>query len=336
MIQTLYIEEEVSEHPRTREICARFPGAARIPISRYGEVFNRKGQNFRLQKKRPALILAKKYGHFVLPAPDGYDVGGRRNFYFSHMFNCLYDCRYCFLQGMYRSAHYVLFVNYEDFEEAMAAKLQEAPSTEAYFFSGYDCDSLALESITRFFESFYSFFAENDRAWLELRTKSAQMKPLRAAKPLPNVIVAFSFTPEPTGRVLEHGVPPLAQRLDAIKALQDKGWNIGLRFDPMIYTEDYHDQYRRLFTDVFGRVQADRLHSVSLGPFRLPRPYFEVMSRLYPDERLFAGPLVARGRMVSYRKNKHEEMMSFCTRELMPYISEEIFFPAEIMETATG
>ena len=336
MIQTLYIEEEVSEHPRTKEVCSRFPSATRIPITRYGEVFNRKGQNFRLQKKRPALILAKKYGNFVLPAPETYGVGGRRNFYFSHMLNCLYDCRYCFLQGMYRSAHYVLFVNYEEFENAMAATLQESPNEETYFFSGYDCDSLALESVTGFFESFYSFFAENDRAWIELRTKSVQMKPLLAVEPLPNVIVAFSFTPETTGRILEHGVPPLRHRLDAISALEDKGWNIGLRFDPMIYTEGYHDQYRRLFADVFDRVRADRLHSVSLGPFRLPRPYFDDMSRLYPDERLFAGPLVARGKMVSYRKEKEEEMMSFCTRELVPYISEEIFFPAEIMETSTG
>lgn len=336
MIRTLYIEEQVSEHPRTREICSRFPRATRIPITRYGEVFNRKGQNFRLQKKHPALILAKKYGHLVLPAPDGYGVGGRRNFYFSHMLNCLYDCRYCFLQGMYRSAHYVLFVNYEEFQKSMATTLERTPNKEAYFFSGYDCDSLALESVTRFFESFYSFFAENDRAWLELRTKSSQVKPLLAAKPLPNVIVAFSFTPESTGRILENGVPPIAQRLDAIKALEDKGWKIGLRFDPMIYTKDFHDQYRRLFADVLGRVQADRLHSVSLGPFRLPRPYFEKMSQLYPDERLFAGPLVARGRMVSYRKEKEEEMMSFCTRELMPYISEEIFFPTQMMETTTA
>jgi spore photoproduct lyase len=332
VIQTLYIEEEVSEHPRTREICSRFPSAARISITRYGEIFNRKGQNFRLQKKRPALILARKYGHFVLPAPDSYGVGGRRNFYFSHMLNCIYDCRYCFLQGMYRSAHYVLFVNYEDFQRAIESKLREAPEKDSYFFSGYDCDSLALERVTRFVESFYPFFAEHSNAWLELRTKSSQVKSLLAVEPLPNCIVAFSLTPEPTGHALEHEVPPLDQRLDAMKTLEERGWHIGLRFDPMIFTEDYHLQYRRLFAEVFEKLRADRLHSVSLGPFRLPRPYFEEVSRLYPDERLFAGPLVARGRMVSYRKEMEQEMMDFCTRELLPYIAEEIFFPAETIE----
>ena len=31
------------------------------------------------------------------------------------MYNCIYDCKYCFLQGLYSSANYLVFVNYEDF-----------------------------------------------------------------------------------------------------------------------------------------------------------------------------------------------------------------------------
>jgi len=330
VIRTIYIEEDIAEHPRAERICDRFPSADRIFIRRYGEIFNLKGQSFRLQKKRPALILARKFGRMVLPAPNGYGVGGRRNFYFSHMLNCVYDCRYCFLQGMYRSAHYVLFVNYEDFEKAIEAKLEESGGKESYFFSGYDCDSLALEPITGFVQSIYPFFAKHPEAWLELRTKSTQVKWLLETRPLPNCIIAFSLTPEPTSNALEHKVPPLSQRIAAMEALQERGWKIGLRFDPMILTEDYHEQYRQLFAGLFERLRSDRLHSVSLGPFRLPRTYFDAMTRLYPDEPLFAGPIEARGRLVSYKKQMEEEMMSFCVRELLPYVSEEIFFPAAI------
>ena len=119
MIHTLYIEEAVQDHPRTAEICAKFPQATQIPCRRYTEVFNRKGQNFRLQKRGPALILGHKFDTHVLEAPPGYGIGGQRNYYFSHMLNCIYDCRYCFLQGMYSSANYLLFVNYEDFHQAI-------------------------------------------------------------------------------------------------------------------------------------------------------------------------------------------------------------------------
>jgi spore photoproduct lyase len=113
MFELIYVEKEVQHHPHTQAICKRFPQIATIICDRYGEIFNRHHQNFRLQKGRPSLILAQKYDNFVLPTPAGYGIGGQRNFYFSHMLNCIYDCRYCFLQGMYNSANYVIFVNFE-------------------------------------------------------------------------------------------------------------------------------------------------------------------------------------------------------------------------------
>ena len=133
MISALYIEQAIANHPRTRAIQERFSGLPHIIIERYGEVFNRKAQNFRLQKRLPALILAAKHDNFVLPAPAAYGIGGRHNYYFSHMMNCIYDCRYCFLQGMYRSAHFVLFVNYEDFDAALTQQIAQHPGEDSYY-----------------------------------------------------------------------------------------------------------------------------------------------------------------------------------------------------------
>ncbi len=308
-------------------ICRRFPQATRIPCERYGEVFNPKAQNFRLQKRRPSLILARKYEGHVLETPAGYGVGGDRNYYFSHMLNCLYDCRYCFLQGMYRSAHYVVFVNYEDFKARIEARLADAKDTETWFFSGYDCDSLALEPVTGFADYFLPFFADHPNAWLELRTKSTQARSLLHRKPLPNCVVAFSFTPTEIAQVLEHRVPSVQRRLDTLVRLQAQGWTLGLRFDPLIYDADYQNLYRRLFAQVFARLRADRLHSVSMGTFRLPRQFQRKLVRLYPDEPLFAGPLEEVDGMVSYRKALEEAMMTFCTRELFNYIPASLFFP---------
>ena len=100
----------------------------------------------------------------------------KNNFYFSHLLNCLYDCRYCFLQGMYPSAHYVLFVNFDDFKRHIKEKT-ELSKEPSWFFSGYDCDSLALESVTGF-ANFLPFFRELPNAWIELRTKSVAIQSL--------------------------------------------------------------------------------------------------------------------------------------------------------------
>lgn len=267
MIETLYIEAAIADHPRTQRIVARFPKARRIECERYGEVFNRNAQNFRLQKIKPALILASKHGKTVLPTPTGYGIGGQHNYYFSHMLNCVYDCRYCFLQGMYRSGNYVLFVNYEDFYQEMAHVMGQHPNQPVWFFSGYDCDSLALEPLSGFVDKTLHFFQRHPKAQLELRTKSTQIRTLLKRPPLQNCIVAYSLNPHTITQSLEHKTPSLEKRLEALGTLQQAGWPIGLRFDPVIYTKDYQACYQALFEQVFAKLDASKIHSTSLVPF---------------------------------------------------------------------
>jgi len=326
MIKTIYIEKQVANHPRTREILARFPDTTQIYCERYGEIFNRKAQSFRLQKKQPALILAKKHKGFVLPAPEAYSIGAKENYYFSHMMNCLYDCRYCFLQGMYRSAHYVLFVNYEDFVTEIENKLQKTDK-EIHFFSGYDCDSLALEPVTKFLEYFLPVFRKHRKALLEIRTKSTQIRTLLNTEPFENCVLAWSFTPAEIAAVLENRTPSVDRRIISIIKLQEKGWRIGLRFDPLIYSSEYQSQYRKLFADTLQICNPELLHSVTLGSFRLPKGYFKSLQKMYPDERLFASPLEEANGMFSYKAQIQSEMLNFCREEILNYIPEEKFFP---------
>ena len=327
MIQVIYVEEAVREHPRTLRVLERFPKAQRVPCERYGEIFNRRNQSFRLQKSRPSLILARKHQGHVLPAPEEYGIGGMKNFYFAHMLNCPYDCRYCFLQGMYRSASYVLFVNFEELEEAIEGELRACNDQEIWFFSGYDCDSLAFEGVTGFAESFVAWFESRPRAHLELRTKSTQIGVLLGREPVPNVVVAYSLNPAPVANALEHGAPTLDRRLSALARLQERGWRIGLRFDPLIHYEGFLDGYRRLFSTVFERLSLEGMHSVSLGAFRLPRPFHRRMTRLYPDEPLFAQPFEERDGMVSYRRDRSIELFEGCRELLLEHIPETLYFP---------
>jgi spore photoproduct lyase len=330
MIETIYIEENIQQHPRAKDILARFPAARNIVCGRYGEVFNPKAQNFRLQKLKPALILAEKHLNFVLETPKNYGIGADRNYYFSHMLNCLYDCRYCFLQGMYQSANYVLFVNYEDFQDEIRRICGSCPTDDIHFFSGYDCDSLALEPVTGFAEQFLPFFGPLPNAWLELRTKSTQIRSLGNREPLPRCIVAFSLTPVEIATKVEDKAPTLERRLAAIEKLQQQGWQIGLRFDPLIYQSGYQQQYRQLYQQVFNIIDLKQLHSVSLGVFRLPESYYKKIHKLYPDEKLFASPLEHQNGMVSYQKELEREMMAYCTEQILNHIPASKFFPCTV------
>ena len=328
MIDTIYLETAVRDHPRTRQLLERFPRAMVVPIERYGAVFNRRNQSFRLQKSKPALILAEKHDGHVLPTPATYGIGAQANYYFSHMLNCLYDCRYCFLQGMYRSAHYVLFVNFEQFYDAIDARLAEHPDEPVHFFSGYDCDSLALENLTGFATSALPFFAARPRALLELRTKSIQTRPLRDATPIPNCVVAYSLMPQPLADRLDHRAPSVARRLDAMAALAEQGWPIGLRFDPLIAHPEFESLYGALFEQIFARLRADQIHSVSYGPMRFPKGMYRDIVRLYPEEPVFAGPLERRGKVVAYDASAESEMQAFCRTALTRHVPERVFYCA--------
>ena len=327
MVSCIYVESEIRQHPRTLEIIKRLKNTSLIEIDHYGEVFNPKAQNFRLQKSNPGLIIASKHQGQVLKTPKAYGIGGYHNYYFSHMLNCLYDCRYCFLQGMYRSAHQLIFVNYEDFATEISAIATRHGSEPVWFFSGYDCDSLAYEPITRFTEYFIPVFAGLPNAWMELRTKSTQIRQLLRQQPCARVVTAFSFTDHHSHNKLEHGVPSIGKRIDAMQALINAGWPIGLRFDPIVYHSNYQRDFRQLLEQIFVAIDVEKLHSVSLGAFRLPKNNYKQVIKLYPDEPLFAQNLALNNDIISYPLEQEEEMMDFCKHQLLNFIPQDIYFP---------
>jgi len=231
---------------------------------------------------------------------------------------------------MYRSANYVVFVNFEDFQWEIEARIRAARERQGeplFFFGGYDCDSLALEPVTHFAATFVPFFARFPEALLELRTKSTQVKSLLDLEAPPNVIVAWSFTPEEVAEAIEHLTPSVDRRLRAMSRLAERGWRLGLRFDPLIYDESYRERYRNLFAQVFSTVPVSSLHSVSLGPFRLSDSAFRTVVRLYPEEPLFAAPVAEEDGRVTYPPEREREMLAAVTEDLLTHIPKAIFFP---------
>ncbi|NND00418.1 MAG: DNA photolyase [Gammaproteobacteria bacterium] len=327
-MDTIYIEEQVRRHARTEAILKRFPNAQQIIVERYSEVFNPHAQNFRIQKQNPSLILAAKANKKVLPTPTQYETGGGANYYFSHMLNCLYDCRYCFLQGMFRSANYLLFVNYEAFVEEIEqlAAVHRNDEKPAWFFSGYDCDSLALEPVSGFAQYFVPKFKALHNAVLELRTKSTQIRWLLDQRPINNVVIAYSLSPISVAEAVESGAPSLQKRIDALLRLQKHGWRVGLRFDPIIWHQDYQADYQCMIETVFDQLDAERIDSVTLGGFRLPKSFYKTMRSLHPQHWLFSAGLSEEAGMISYTPVIEHEMFANLREQALRFIAPEKLF----------
>ena len=319
--QTIYIEKALLRHPSVKKIVSKFNSPCVIQCDTYREVFNPKKNSFRLQKHHPALILAKKHNNYIQPSP--YGIGGENNFYFSHMLNCIYDCSYCFLQAFYASAHYVIFVNFEDFFTSIGRKISSMKEKECYFFSGYDCDSLAYDPITRFTDQALRFFSSHPRAFLELRTKSVQIKELSKHKPFPNCIVAFSLAPDQVAAMYEKGIPSPMRRISAMAKLAKQGWQVGVRLDPLIWHTAWRENYRSLVDKLAGSVAVESMHSITLGTLRFPKGLATNMRRQHPGADFLARKMITTDAVLRMEKEAHQEIIEFCRRELAHYYPKD-------------
>lgn len=320
-----YIEKEVADHPRVAEVLQRFPESRQISIEKYSEVFNRKNQDFRVQKSgMQTFILAKKRKQFALPVPFEYSQQTLHNFYFSHLYNCPYDCEYCYLQGMYRSAFFLWFVNYEDFFAAITRKIAQFPHERHTFFSGYDCDSLALESITHFAQEAIPFFETLPNAEMELRTKSVNIHSLLMQSAPKNTFVTWTLSPEFVVKNWEHKTPSLQARVAALVKLQNAGWRIQIRIEPVMAFPQWEKHYADFFQYLSEYIDFAAIENMGFGTFRLPKHMFKKMQKLLPESTLLHQyyELRATGEM-SYPPALEKEMLSFFHNECQKLISAE-------------
>ena len=91
--------------------------------------------------------------------------------------------------------------------------------------------------------------------------------------------------------------------------MADCGWLIGLRFDPLIYTNDWKVQYSELICEIMGQINVSSIHSVSYGLLRFQKKMYKKISNLHNNTGLFAFPLdINNNGVTSYGKEIESEM----------------------------
>ena len=94
----------------------------------------------------------------------------------------------------------------------------------------------------------------------------------------------------------------------------------------MIHGKDWKILYKELFDEIMLNVPETAIHSVSVGPLRFPKNIFKNISKLYPEEKLFAGPLVNSPRTTSYAENVEKEMTDYCLEHISRFVPNSAIF----------
>lgn len=281
----IYVEQGAFQYLYTQRIIKRFPHAKIVKIGHYNEIFNRPRQNWILQKQARSLILGVRRKNFFYPvAPNVIQVNEKRSSYYSPIVqNCVYDCEYCFLQGMYPSANLLLFVNQEDFRSAALDLSSQEPISLSI---SYETDLMAIENLTGLCREWIEFSRDKPNLEIEIRTKSRAGDWLWEIDPSDSVLLSWTLSPQLVVESIEHGAASCEDRIAAVCKAIELGWRVRLCFDPILRIDGWQKTYCDLLDRVFARVSAKKIVDVTLGAFRINESYLKKMQLRRPNSKI--------------------------------------------------
>lgn len=320
----IYVEKSVRDHFRTQKILAQFPSAKVVEINHYKDIFCRSRQNYRLQHRSQNLILAARQGTLLYEgAPVCQSFGNRFFYYTSCIMNCIFDCEYCYLKGMYPSGNLVIFVNLEDFFAEVEQKLKSHP---LYLCVSYDTDILALEKIAGYAKEWCDFTREHENLTIEIRTKCVNRPFIRTVQPDSGVVFGFTLSPQTVIEKYEHYTPSLSERLLCVQEMLRAGFPVRLCFDPMIYLPEWREHYSEMLEQVCETVDLSEILDVSVGTFRISQDYLKKMRKQEPDSAVVWFPYQKENGYYHYPSGLMEQMECFLAERLERNISREKIF----------
>ena len=306
----IYIEETIKDDLTVKQICEKFSKSKIIFIKNYKDIFNRKNQNYARQKKSVNLILAKKSNNFLYNWSSNCISETKESFYLTQVINCLYDCEYCFLKGMYDSANIVFFVNTQDFFQAIS-KLK----SNSYISLGYETDILGLDKLfTNIVDDYLEMINNNLDKQFEIRTKSINVEKIKNAPD--NLLVTYSLLPEVLINKFEKNTPSLDKRLTKVNWLLENGIQTRVAIDPILIIDNHINEYRLFCQKLKNTIDLNKLESIHIGPFRISKDFLKKAKAQYPESLIWNYPYEIADSNYTYSKALFTEIKAVFIEEL--------------------
>lgn len=322
----IYFESTVEDSSLAKSLRTKFPDATWIPVPDYREIFNRPRQRFQHQKGSMKLILAQKKDSLLYRGSDNaQDFGVSHFYYVTPVLNCLYNCDYCFLQGMYQSANLVVFANQEAMISKMrdTARVLEGSAEQMMTAISYNTDLLAMEPWLGLCRHWIEANRSLSNSTIEIRTKSGNFRSLRSLEPAQNAVLAWTVSPPAVFRKYESRTAPPAIRIRAAAEAAHRGWPVRICLDPVLKIPNWEKIYTTFIDELFTTIPPDGIRDLSLGVFRMSSHYFKTIRARRPTSDLYYYPFQARDGLTKYPDSDQEEMMERLTAHLSQYLTPE-------------
>ncbi len=290
-IKRVFIEASIKDHPYTKQILEKFdrvnyqilPSGEKppIPLAPLPDV---------ISWGKETLFLTKFQGRFFRPCPGtkNYICCGYKIFHIGQ--GCPLNCTYCILQAYFNQPWLSFFINVleDGLRELIEVFKSLPPGRVLRIGTGEFTDSVALDPFTQLNRKLVEFFATQERAVLELKTKATYIEPLKDLDHRRKTIVSWSLNTERIAGSEEINAPSVGERLRTAKTVSSWGYPVGFHFDPIIYYPGCEKEYIEIVDQIFDMVPADNIVWISLGTLRYMPSLKEIALLRFPKTKIYS------------------------------------------------
>ncbi|TDT71784.1 spore photoproduct lyase [Hypnocyclicus thermotrophus] len=216
------------------------------------------------EEKKYSLFTVKKGKFLKKYYLDKQLEGIKEEYYLSYENNCPFNCLYCYLRDYFNHGAFVFYVNITD----MFYELDNFKKKNIMISCGIMNDSLVMDNLTNITSDLIKYFSKRKDLILEIRTKSNNINNLLKYPAKENILISFTFSPDTIIDKYELKTNNLKERVEAAKKLQSHGYNIGLRFDPIINIKNRTNEYTKMIDYIFNNLNTTRIKDIGIGTLR--------------------------------------------------------------------
>lgn len=182
-------------------------------------------------------------------------------------YGCPWDCSWCYLRGTFRfqpNGKAPVIKDYDKIELHTRAFL-EVVETPEILNTGEIADSLMFENGDKPFSKFViPIFESQNKHKVLFLTKSSNVKNLLEIEPHKQAVMSFSLNAIPVADRWEKA-PKVTKRIEAAQLLENAGYEVRIRIDPMVPVDDWEKHYYHLVDLIFDKLTPER---ITLGSLR--------------------------------------------------------------------
>ena len=291
-IKTIYADTDIASSPVTREILSHFslsPHWVEDEQIVYKDILSSTDP---ISHGKEVLYLTTNKGAFIrnCPGTRHYHCCGYKILHTGTY--CTMDCAYCILQQFFHPPVLKYFVNHEDMFASLQKNIFDSPKISRVGTGEYT-DSLLWEPVSNLTPQLVSVFSSQQKAVLELKTKTVNIQKLQLLSHNRKTILAWSVN---TPRVIveeERHTTPLAARIEAAKKCQEWGYPIAFHFDPLLLYEGCEKEYENVVHQLFSAIRPENIAWISIGVFRFLPELKQIIEHRFHQSNMVYGEFIS-------------------------------------------